>query len=173
MVLLLGGMVATEVRHRLKYGHWMGYGWDVDMVSDPAPASFGNVVKMVQFARIRNLTFSTATVQFCVGVDDVYPYELPFAAFRVEASEDGRAWRRLSFKVGLNCGERRQFEEAIHPLESFRSLRGAWGGSDGTKKGDWIRFIVYPSFEERPGIRREFITPPFRLTEEWHLGAKL
>lgn len=68
---VLIGTVAIQVQHNLKYGHWIGYGWHVDVVSDPR--SFGGVSRTAQFARIRNFTFFPATVEFCLAVDDIAP----------------------------------------------------------------------------------------------------
>src|ERR1700690_52973 len=164
-VLLLAGPMAIEFQHRIRYHHWLGYGWHVDFFSHPAPGSFRTrkISGAVQFARIRNLTFSTASIQVCSDFGDVASKELPFAAFRVEASRDGRTWRDLEFQDGLNCGERRQFEKAIRPLESFTSLRGPWSMMAGIREDGWIRFIVYSSFDQTHGIRREFVSPPFQL----------
>ena len=70
---VLIGTIAIQGRHHFKYGHWIGYGWHVDVVSDPAPRTYSGISSTVPFARIRNFTLFPAAVEFCLAVDDVAP----------------------------------------------------------------------------------------------------
>jgi hypothetical protein len=160
----LAAVVFSEAWHYARFGHLIWFGWHVDLVSEPAaPRSLWGV-DYIQSARIRNVTLKPEQIQLCTITVDVAPYEFPVAAFRLERSRDGRDWR--ASREGLSrCEAGRLKIVTVGPLMSVATARGAFAKTTGVRKDDWIRFVVFSSFDQSAGNRREFVSPPYQLTE--------
>ena len=98
--------------------------------------------------------------------NDVKPYQIPFFPFRIQASETATGnWRTERPELLLECEESRTKLYRLWPLMSFRTEATDIDLMAGFRKGGWLRFIVFSSFDNRPGNREAFVSPPFQEVE--------
>jgi hypothetical protein len=59
-------------------------------------------------------------------------------------------------------------------MRSFATERMIIAQTGGFRQGDWVRFVAYSTFDDRPSKRRVLASPPFQFTNEWMgLGTTL
>lgn len=166
-LLLAGSVAAVEFRHHSQFGHWIGIGWHVDVISERANyQTFVPGVQHVLSARILNFTPLPNLVEACIEPNDVKPHEIPVYPFRIEKfdSSSGKweVWPLFHRPLCLNLPIRSKW---IWPLESYSTIAAPVAASDWFHKGDWIRFVALSKCDKPTEFQREVASPPFQLTE--------
>jgi hypothetical protein len=166
--LMFGIGLRTEIRHHAKYGHWIGYGWHGDVISEVAEN--GEVppgVHYVQRAVIINFTLLPRMVEACVEPNDVRPHEIPVYPFRIErlnkAGGGWEAWMPSRLPACVNLPIK---SKVIWPLTSYSSVRAPVAAIAWFRKGDWIRFVGLSKVDKPDESWREAVSLPFQLQEE-------
>ena len=167
VALLVVCTATVEAHHRIKYGHWVGYGWHVDLASEKVTSGIPGVERF-WYAVVTNFTLLPGSVEACLEPNDVQPHEVPFYPFRIQVSNTATGdWRTVSPDLRLNCGADRMARQTIWPMRSFATDPISPAQTGGFRQGDWVRFVVYFTFDDRPGKRRVLASPPFQFTYEW------
>jgi len=166
-VLLLGSTAAIEYHHHSAYGHWIAYGWHVDLVSTKESSNIPGV-EHVWHAVVTNMTVLPGSMEACMIPNDVQPHEIPFYPFRIERrGAASGAWRIVRPELTLECETSKTQRRIIWPFRSFTTETITPAATGGFQVRDWVRFVIYSSFDNHPGKRRVFVSPPFQYLPEW------
>jgi hypothetical protein len=167
VALLLVGIATVEVHHRTMHGHWIAYGWHVDLASERVNSDIPGVERR-WYAVVTNFALLPSSVDACMIPNDVQPHELPFYPFRIQVSTTATGrWRTVRPDLRLDCEPDRVERRTIWPLRSFATERISPAETGGFRERDWVRFAVYTTFDNRPGKRRVLVSLPFQFLYEW------
>jgi hypothetical protein len=162
VVVLVGGTATIEVRHRTVYGHWFGYGWHVDVLTDKAEHGRPGF-EHVHYAAVTNFSLLPGYIEGCVP-NDPRSHQIPVASSRIETQERS-GWKTVSPGWPQECADGRIVRRRLWPLVSFYTEPTFLAYGD-RNKGDWVRIVALSSFDNSPGSRGEFVSMPFQITEE-------
>ena len=172
-------VVKTEKQHFANYGHYVSYGWHVDVgtvTPDPQfaapyldPNGGGIIVPAEgQWTRILNFTVFPALVEACMnGKTPVFPLLLE------KLDPATQEWTVVPPYQGQTCLNLPIRTNVIWPLESFNTMPvpiarlSVW-----FHKGDWVRIVALSKCNGPLEAQREFRSPPFQITEENLRGGR-
>jgi len=168
VALMLGIGLLVEITHHAKYGHWIGYGWHGDVMSELAEdREVPPGVHYIQRAVILNFTPLPRLVEACIEPNDVRPHEIPVYPFRIEklnnTDKQWVAWMPSRLPACLNLPVK---SKIIWPVNSYSSMRVPVAAIAWFRKGDWIRFVGMSKVDKPDQLKREIISVPFQLQEE-------
>lgn len=158
VAVLIGSIVFIEVRHHSMYGHWFGYGWHVDVLSDqledPLPG-----IHHALYVGVTNFGLLPGSVEGCIPKDP-RGRQIPVSAHHIETQEKS-GWEIVHDGWPFRCNDGRIVRRTVWPLMSFYTVPtfAAYVG----RKGDWVRLVAESSFGTLHG--REFASMPFQLSE--------
>jgi hypothetical protein len=159
--LVLAGI---EVHHRLRFGHFVGYGVHADVVESPSEIGVPGV-KTVYAARLSNYTLLPSRLVGWECVGDVGGSPPRFSCrFQLQklSPQDGHWIVMIDFKP--TAGARFPVaSKRLYPLHSLVPMDwGAYGLVNGLRKEDLLRFAIFTKLYEPEA---EVYTEPFRISD--------
>ena len=163
------GLVAIEVRHRIKFGNYVSYGMDVHVLRESGSYGIPGVGS-VYAAQMYNYTFSPITLRGCQGPKDTSPYYEIIYRYEVQRWDlaSGNWTKIMSIPPG-QCPPEKVVSNKISPTQSLLVIDWeATAAREGFHKGDWARFRIFTLFNSEDGAPDQilFASPPFRIDEE-------
>jgi len=151
--LLIAGIATVEWRHHSMYGHWLGYGWHIDVLADHVGDT------PVRYLGISNFGLLPASIEACIPRND-RGRSAPVALSRLQTQEK-TGWQPQETDQPGTCSNARQVRLTIWPLMSFYTKPMFFGY--GRRRGELVRIVASSSVDERG---RRFVSMPFPIPED-------
>jgi hypothetical protein len=162
MTVLVLGVAAIEIHHRVRFGQFASYGVHADVVEDRSDLDIPGI-RTVYAARVTDFTLFPLVL---VGFEDAgdSPPPMFYCRYQVQklSPRDGD-WIVL---FDFNPVKDEHFSASHKKLYPFRSLvpmqTYAIGARDDVQKGDLVRFAIFTNlYAGEPDV----YTEPFRISE--------
>jgi hypothetical protein len=166
IVACLGLLSVVEVRHRLTYGHFIGYGWHVDVWEQKINWSRQNT-EIVYHASLTDFTIHSLTfeaTEFDPGLDFGlhFPYKRGYNELVQRWDRKTGTWATVYEDIRSQPHAHPNARIRVWPLGRISGR--IWGikSWDGVKEGDTLRIVFLASFkpEDVPG-QHAFYSAPF------------
>jgi len=169
LVVCLGLLSVVEVRHRLKFGHFAGYGWDVD-VREWKPNWSGQTATWYE-AGLTNFTIHAVTfevMEFSPGLElaMTYPYNRGYNEVVQRLDRKTGTWVTVCDLLRTQPHAHPTARIRVWPLGRVSGRFWALGEWEGVKEGDTVRiaFLTLIKPEDAPG-QHAFYSAPFVARE--------
>lgn len=162
--LLAVGLAAIEVRHRMRFGHFVGYGVHVDVLQRSSEVGIPGI-RTLYAARVSNFTLFPLKLVGWDYVGDVLGMPPSFRCrFQLQkfSPQDAQWIVVIDFKP-TGASQVPLASKRLYPLASLVPMESdPVGARDALRIGDLIRFAVFTS---PYAPEADLYTEPFRVSE--------
>ena len=164
VVLLALGLGAIEVDHRIRFGHFVGYGVHADVLKSPSEVGIPGV-RTVYAAKVSNYTFFPLRLVGWDYVGDVLGVPPSFnCRFQLQkfSPQDAHWTVVIDFKP-IGPSQVPLASKRLYPLASLVPMESEpVGARDALRIGDLVRFAVFTNIYAPVA---DVHTEPFRVSE--------
>jgi hypothetical protein len=165
--VLIADTATVEVQHRIRHGHWVAYGWHVDLATEKVTAD-GSGVERRWYAVVTSFSLLPGSVDACIIPNDVRPHRIPFYPFRVQVWNTSRGqWQTVRPELRLECKPEAVERQVIWPTRSIETEKINPAETGGIRERDFVRVVAYSTFDNRPGQRLLSTSRPFQFVYDW------
>jgi len=170
VVVILAFFALAELVHLVRFGHFVRYGYDVDLVTENGDLGIPGV-RTSYCLRVTNYTFSPLSIEGLQLPPGITDGEILYHTRIEKYDKRATSWLAVMDSVAVNGAS------LANPNTIKRVLPGhsvypdgcdAVAALDGIQKGDTVRVVAFTSYAKPEGAPGQlaFYSPAFTVKEE-------